>query len=384
MTSVPALPPGLEEEMQAHENDRSHIPAARSVLERAVIAQVQVVADGLLAHRLLSGQALDHRAWVAQFLSRSSPDIAAQWGTQETPQAQAGAAHDDVSAMLAFAAAFRARHPAAVDDYKRDFHLRVARGEIRRIVPPELHGLTIRIFGDRVPIWQEGRINAQLTMLGSDLRLFVAAADQLRALNVLKSLGHAPASPPGPVVFLLGRTRPCTSLFKAQLFEFDHEFAVSPYLHATSPGLADQCRIVLRHRFWHGILFNYPARDHIADALAQDILEGHENGHVIDRYGFVLPGHFNSWRAVMRSDLCRFAQRLVKYGEIHVAFHRTFGRFESMPALAKGLLPPGESRDGLKLIDLLSELVDDGVLERAADGKYICRRYEEGRAWSIE
>jgi hypothetical protein len=47
-------------------------------------------------------------------------------------------------------------------------------------------------------------------------------------------------------------------------------------------------------------------------------------------------------------------------------------------------LPPGESREGLKLIDLLNELVDDGVLERTADNKYICRRYEEGRAWSIE
>jgi len=384
MTGALPLPSGLEEEIQAHENDRSHIPAARSVLERAVIAQVQAIADGLLAHRLLSGQALDHRAWVAQFLSRSSPDIAEQWGTEEAPQEQAGAGRDEVSAMLAMAAAFRAKHPVAVEDYKRDFHVRVARGEIRRITPPELHDMTIRIFGDHVPIWQEGRINAQLAVLGSDLRLFVAAADQLRALSVLKGLGHTPASPPGPMVFLLGRTRPCTSLFKAQLFEFDHEFAVSPYLHATSPGLVDQCRVVLRHRFWHGILFNYPAGDHIADALAQGILDGHENGHVIDRYGFVIPGHFNSWRSVMRSDVCRFAQRPMKYGEIYVAFHRTFDRFESMPVLAMGLLPPDESRDGLKLIELLTELVDDGVLERAADGKYICRRYEEGRTWSIE
>jgi hypothetical protein len=219
-------------------------------------------------------------------------------------------------------------------------------------------------------------------MLGSDLRLFVAAADQLRALSVLSSLGVPPVDPPSPMVFLLGRTRACTSFFKAQLFEFDHELAVSPYLHATSPGLVDQCRIMMRHRFWHGLVFNYPAGDVIADGLVQGIL-GHEIGHVVDTYGCVIPGHFNSWRSVMRSDLCRFAQRPVKYGEIYLAFHRTFDYLDSMPALA-GLLPPDDSREGLKLIDLLNELVDDGVLERTADNKYICRRYEEGRAWSIE
>jgi hypothetical protein len=387
MTQALPLPAGLEEEMQAQENDRRHVPAARSVLERAVVAQLQAIADGLLAHRLLSGQTLDDRAWVAQFLSRSSPDIAGQWGTLETPQRQADGKPDDASAMREFATAFLARHPADIEDYKRDFHLRVARGDIRRITPAELRELPIRIFGDRVPIWREGRINAQFAMLGSDLRLFVAAADQLRALGVLRGLGHAPAegngSMPSPMVFLLGRTRASTSLFKAQLFEFDHEFAVSPYLHATSPGLVDQCRVVMRHRFWHGILFNYPP-GMLADGLAEGIIGGHEFGHVINTYGTVRPGHFSSWRSVMRSDLCRFAQRPVKYGEFYVAFHRTFDRFESAPELAMGLLPPDESREGLKLIDLLTELVDDGVLERSADGTYVCRRYEEGRAWSIQ
>jgi hypothetical protein len=381
MTAPCSLPPGLEDEIRAQEIDRFHIPAARSVLEQAVIAQLQAIADGLLAHRLLSGQTLDHLAWVAQFLSRSSPDIGDQWGTLEAGPV-AGKQDDPASAMQMLATAFRARHPDAVEDFKRDFHIRVVRGEIKRIAPPELPELTIRIFGDRVPFWQEGRINGQLAMLGSDLRLFVAAADQLRALSVLSSLGVPSADSPSPMVFLLGRTRPCTSLFKAQLFEFDHEFAVSPYLHATSPGLVDQCRIVMRHRFWHGIVFNYPAGN-IADALAEGIL-GQEIGHVVDTYGFLIPGHFSSWRSVMRNDLCRIAQRPVKYGEIYVAFHRTFDRFESMPALAMGLLPPGESQEALKLIDLLNELVDDGVLERTAENKCLCRRYEEGRAWSIE
>ena len=140
---------------------------------------------------------------------------------------------------------------------------------------------------------------------------------------------------------------------------------------------------MMRHRFWHGIVFNYPAGDVIARGLAEGIL-GHEIGHLIDTYGFVIPGHFNSWRSVMRGDLCRFAQRPVTYGEIYLAFHRTFDYFDSMTVLAMGLLPPGEDQEALKLIDLLNELVDDGVLERTAENKYICRRYEEGRAWSIE
>ena len=170
--------------------DRFHIPAARSVLERAVIAQMQSIAEGLLAHRLLGGQRLDHLAWVAQFLSRGSPDIVDQWGTLEaTQESVAGKPDDMAAAMRVLATAFRAKHPDAVEDFKRDFHIRLARGEIRRIAPPESRELTIRIFGDRVPFWQEGRINAQLAMLGSDLRLFVAAADQLRALSVLSGLG---------------------------------------------------------------------------------------------------------------------------------------------------------------------------------------------------
>jgi hypothetical protein len=384
MSGACSLPPGLEDEIGAQETDRFHIPTARTVLERAVIAQVQAIADGLLAHRLLSGQTLDHLAWVAQFLSRSSPDIADQWSTLEAAPAPNAAKQDDLAAaMQVLATAFRARHPEAIEDFKRDFHIRVARGEIRRIAPPELRELTIRIFGDRVPFWQEGRFKAQLAMLGSDLRLFVAAADQLRALSVLSSLGVPSVDPPSPLVFLLGRARPCTSFFKAQLLEFDHELAVSPYLHATSPGLVDQCRIMMRHRFWHGIVFNHPAGDVIAEGLVHGIL-AHEIGHVVDTYGFVIPGHFGSWRSVMRSDLCRFAQRPVKYGEIYLAFYRPFDYLDSMPVLAMGLLPPGESREGLKLIDLLNELVDDGVLERTADNKYICRRYEEGRAWSIE
>jgi hypothetical protein len=375
------LPAKLEEELQAHESDRHHIPAARAVLERAIIAQVQLIADGLIAHRLLCGHSLDRFAWVAQVLSRGSEDAAAAWGTLERASAQATGG-TLAGAMQGMATAFIAKHPPSVEEFERDFHLRVFRREVTRITPEQLRTLTIRIFGTRVPFWQEGRINAQLAMLGSDLRLFIAAADQLRAASILSSLGIEPREPVSPLIFLLGRTRPCTSLFKAQLFEFDHELAVSPYLHTTSPGLVDQCRIVLRHRFWHGIAQNYPVGP-LADGFCEEILS-HERGHIVTKYGFIFPGHFADWRSIMRADLCRFAQRPVKYGEINVTFSRTFDFFESTPVLSMGLLPPDEPRETLKLIDLLSELVEDGMMERMADGRYLCRRYEEGRAWSIE
>jgi hypothetical protein len=382
MTGQSSIPQPLEDEIDAHEADRHHIPAARVVLERAIVAQMRAIVDGMLAHRLLCGQKLDQRAWVAQFLSRSNPNVADDWGVRE-PAVGFAARSGLAFAMQALGGTFLANHPPAVEDFKRDFHNRVVKGDITRVAPSDLRRLRIRIFGARVPMWEEGQINSQLARLGSDLRLFVAAADELRAASLLSGLGVALDDPPNPIVFLLGRARACTSLFKAQLFEFDHELAVSPYLHSSSPGLVDQCRIVLRHRFEHGIVQNFPAGSIIGDALAEGTL-GHELGHVLDYFGFVLPGHFTSWRSVMRSDLCRFAQSPRKYGEIYVAFHRTFDKFESEPVMALGLLPPDEPKEDLKLIDLLRELVDDELLERTADDKYVCHLFDEGRAWSIE
>ena len=112
MTAACSLPPELGGRIRAQEMDRFHIPAARSVLERAVIAQMQSIAEGLLAHRLLGGQRLDHLAWVAQFLSRGSLDIVDQWGTLEaTQESVAGKPDDMAAAMRVLATAFRASIP---------------------------------------------------------------------------------------------------------------------------------------------------------------------------------------------------------------------------------------------------------------------------------
>ncbi len=378
----PPLPPQVEQEMAAQEVDRRHIPQARAILERALIGQFRAIADGLLANRVLTERAeeIPFRTWVAQYLTRHDPGEPAKWGMRPAPEGDSGPC-DMATAIRRMAAVLAANHPPAIQEYRQAFYRRVR--EVRRVRPGELAGVTVRIYGSRVPLWQEGRINSQLARLGSDLRLYVAGSDVLRTADLMTKLGTPPKYPPVPPVFLLGVGRPCTSVFKAQLFDFDHEYSVSPYIHPDSPGLVDQCRIVFRRRFFHGIVQNHAPGSIIAEGLISPIL-GHEESHILDKYGFVLEGHFPAWRPVMRNDICRFAREPKTSGEIYVAFSRTFDEFDMAPQRALGLLPPNESREKLKLSDILAEMVEDELLEVTQDKKYVCHLFDEGKAWPIE
>ena len=378
----PALSDSLEKEMVTQESDRRHIPHARETLERALITQFQAIADGLLADLILRRESVDTFFWAAQYLTRHSPNEADHWGFRETDP--------NMTAERKVAVGLAANHPQAIDEYKKSFYLRVARREIRRVHPNDLATLTVRIYGGRVQVWQEGRINTQLARLGSDLRLYVAQADMLRTADLLTKLGSPPKEPPKISVFLLGVVRPCTSYFKAQLLEFDHEYAVSPYIHSTSPGFTEQCRIVLRHRFWHGIVLNMSYAGHAwsHNALAMGFAKAilcHEIGHIHQNYGFAygytVPGHYSAWRPVIRSDICRFARVPRKPGEIYMAFHQTFDDLELSNQLSLWLLPWQEPNEDLKLMSIIQELLLDELLERTEDERLVCRLYDDGKEW---
>jgi hypothetical protein len=383
--SIP-LPEALEREMARQEANRKHIPAAREVLERAVIHQFQVITDGLIADRILSNQPINDRFWAAQYLTRHPKDTADKWRAAKKestrPTAQEPEAKREVSALQKIAEFMRAEHPPDIQTYEKSFHLKIARREVTRINPKDLFGASVRIYGGRVPVWQEGRINAQLSRLGSDLRLIVVSADVCRSADLLAKIGFPGAANPAPLAFVLGETSPCSSHFKAALFEFNHEWAVSPYLDTASPGFVDQCRICWRNRMFSGIVLNLELGSPIAMGQSQTLF-GHEVGHITQRYGFVLPGHFASWRAVMRDDICRFAQTPKRGGDIHIAFYKTFEQFELNPVLSQGLLPPGEPKTKLELINVLQELVDDRLLEVMRDGKVRCNLYDDGREWQV-
>ncbi len=309
--------------------------------------------------------------------SRAEAD---RWGTRVSEESEESGPCDDATALRRMVTALQANHPPAIEQNRLAFLQGVR--QVRRVRPTELATMAVRIYGGRVPVWQEGRINSQLAKLGSDLRLYVARADVLRTADLATKLGAPPKEPPALDVFLLGVARPCTSYFKAQLFEFDHEYAVSPYIHPESPGIVDQCRIVLRHRFFHGIVVNVPGSG-IAEGFALPILR-HEEAHVLLTYGFKLEGHFAAWRPVVRADICRFARQPRTYGDIAFAFYKTFEDFELAPQMAMGMLPPNEPRERLKLADILGELLADELLVRTNDDKFVSRFYEDGRAWSIE
>ncbi len=385
LSSWPSIPEALEAEMAAQESNRNHIGRARDVLERALIYQFQLIAEGLVAHRVLQGEELSPRSWAAQYLSCHPKGTADAWraipaiDTWEPPNEDP----PDTSEMSAFRKMvdfMRAKYPPDLQAYEKEFHRRIARRQIRRMNPKDLADVFVHIYGGRVPVWQEGRINAQLSRLGSNLRLFVVSADLFRSADLLAKLGDPSSQRPAFSGFLLGETSPCTSHFKAAFFEFNHEWAVSPYLDTASPGLVDQCRICWRNRMFSGIVWNLEMGSPITTGSSQSLI-GHEVGHIIQRYGFVVPGHFASWRAVIREDICRFVQTPKKLGEIAVAFYMTFEQFEMNPTLSLGLLPPGEPKDKVQLTDIVQELIQDRLIELTPDKKLVCHLYDDGREW---
>jgi hypothetical protein len=367
--------------------------SGREALEQSLISQYREIALGLLADRLAQGDDLSERGWWQQFCSqrRAPPPY-----VEDEDDAEFQAFQDEI---------FQA----------------VASRKIKPISPADLLTRSITIYGARIPCWQEGTINRHLAEIGSSLRLFMAGTDVARATKLLSMLGHSPADPVHPADFILGYVKPMTALAKANFFDFAEELAISPYLNPDSPGLHDQGRVVLRdflirrctefhdtqpvptleevkQQLGPGELLRLALIEEAArreggsiednsreetaeycralnitweDMMGNGML-GHELGHMMQRFPHGVPGPFSSWKAIMRDDICRFAQTPRTSQEMGAAFRRNFeglGEKKYYPFFL-GMFPPGDSPTEYPLEKIVAELVKDRLLTKLPDESY--------------
>jgi hypothetical protein len=145
------------------------------------------------------------------------------------------------------------------------------------------------------------------------------------------------------------------------------EYAVSPDLDPISPGFVEQCRIVLRS-----------STRNLPDFLLWNVLQL-EFPHITMNYPPGEPGEFSSWLAVIREDICRFAQKAQTSQEMWKFFTMAVGLMQDSPY--REMLPPGEQPRHFQ--DILDELRQDELLRLNGDGRYYCDRFEDGKEWTI-
>jgi hypothetical protein len=337
---------------------------SRNALEQSLIEQYRAIAAGLLADRIARGEDLSPRGWWHQYCCLRDPtDPYAE--DLEDPQ---------------------------FTEFQNEIVTAVVTRRAARIRAADLMQRTVTINGAEIPFWQEGTINRHLAELGSSLRLFVAGTDVARAQKLLETL-RRPVAGPSPAAFILGEVRPMTAIGKAVFFDFGREFALSPYINPDSPGLNDQGRVVMRQILLGHVLRSFASSPapHFEELrrltaewcqqqgmTAEDVmgngLLAHEIGHVEQFFPPGQPAGFSSWRAIVREDICRFAQTPRTYAEIHNAFRRTFeglgGNLAMSFAAFLTFFPPGESPVEQPLPRILADLVGEGLLKLTDDRRY--------------
>jgi hypothetical protein len=338
-----------------------HNVSGRPELERSLIDQFREIALGLLADRLVREADLSTICWWQQYSTlRCTPPPCME--DPDDPDFQAF--QDEI------------------------FHL-IAVRRLRPISQSELMTRTVKINGAAIPFWQEGTINRHLAEIGSSLRLFVAGRDVVWAAKLLEMLGEPVVEPLCPSHFIFGEIRPITAIGKANLFDFVREYAVSPYVNTTSPGLHDQGRVVLRDLLLgRAVEFLALPGNEATDAAGKlmdqrcralgitrlevmsDGILGHELGHVHLLFPPGQAAGFQSWHAIVRDDICRFAQMPRSAEEIRSAFRRTFEGLGGIYEYFLTGFPPNESPVHQPLAQTIVALVNDGLLRREADKRF--------------
>ena len=392
-TTLPSA--SLEGRLAAQEADPYHIPAARQALEEAVVAQFRELARGLFADMLLRGETPNEDAWWYQYASLHQPttrpaadDFAAGLekagslgfrGATAPPgelQFLFQTLRGSWSSLYAKQAMETDREIPEFQAFRKSFPTDVALRRVRVISPAEALETRIRIYGGTVDLWQEGRINRQLSDLGSNIRYTIEGARQHRMDKVRAVVGQPAAAPEGTPNFVLGECAPTSAVGRALFLEIEREFAVSPYL-GSAPGYAEGMKAVVRRSVPWRLIAIDPGGHELYHALtAEDQGSG-----------------LTSWHAVLRDDLCRFCQTPRTFEKIAYEFSRVFGfNMAVAVGVSQGPLsanriagdgyPPGESPAQVSLYGIVERLCEDGLLV-LKDGAYYCSLFEEGRRWHL-
>lgn len=394
MSTTGLLEDDLIRQIEAQEADPHHIPAARQVLEEALVAQFRAAARGLFADQLLRGEVPDDDTWWYQYASLHEPlapptpdDMAVVLeqlgarGFQEptTPWEHAQVLFQTVRESLTALSVKRARETdrdiPAFQAFRKSFPADVALRRVRRIEPAEAKEIRVRIYGGEVDLYQEGRINRQLSDLGSSFRYSIEGAREYRIRKIRALVGMDAAGAADAPKFVLGEAAPVSAVGRATFVEIEREFAVSPYLRGEL-GYSEGMKAVVRR----AVLWRLPI-----DPGGHEL--NHALGNLDQSSGLV------SWHAVLRDDICRYCQTPRKWENIAYQFSRGFGfNMQLAIAISQGPIsqraipgngyPPGESPEELPLHRIVENLREDGLLI-LRDGSYYCPLFEEGRRWHL-
>jgi hypothetical protein len=374
------LPDELEEGLRAQERDRTDIPAARVALERALVWQFRSISRGLLADRLLHSNDLDDLGWWHQFRSQkeSFPNLGEEpFSTDTLPEFTFMAESMVLDPERIRINLEKARKPFLDDQeatraFKDRFKSDVVWGKIPPIQVESLPDLPIRVYDGVIPMWREGGINRQLVSLGSFFRLWFGNSPEMRKRRLLVELGGTPSTTDRSGMFVFGIARIPSCIGPALLFDFEREYAISPYAGSGSPGMTDGARIVMRRR----IPFPQPVS-------ATRCVLGHELQHINQEGPAGSDARLLSrWTPVWKQDFCLFFQRPDSLGRLCFSFEFSGIIQSHYSPLWRVLFPDSEDPEEHPLESLLSELQKEGLLVYdSKEQTFYCPLFEKGRTW---
>jgi hypothetical protein len=368
------LPQELLGELIMHEAERTDIVGARAALESALMFQYQTIAERLLADLLLRGGAEQSIFWQHYLTKRPA-------------------------------------HPISRADFTNpDFVLfqdrfaqELATGRIQACTELDLNDQNVRVLGGTMKFWQDEEINAQLVRLGSCLRLIVVGSNRRRSLRLRGILRHLSKKAVADGRFILGTTAPVTAHPTLQLFEFERETAVSPFLPAEVDGFADYDRIAVRQvPVWTAYGPSEPSPTETTKFRAfwrihRQMKIVHESSHVaiaVAHDGFRLSRSLADWYNSIRADICRFAQVPRSQAEIEDVFGAGFGLGSASyqedkqrsfaPGSPMAAVFPKLSDHGFTFRKLLREMTADGLLVPDSGHLFVCPLYRKGQPWTPE
>ncbi len=393
------LPVELEDRLVHEESTRANAVAARHALENALYFQLRSVSNSLLADRVLRGSPVTSGVWWQYFLAeqevpaRFTPDI---------------------------------RLPAFTD-YRGQFELAIASGQITPLGHEDLLNLELRVLGGFCPFADEGRINWQLEQLGSSMRFLLFGAHKHRRQRILSFFGQEVDAQHRDARFILGTIGPVSVFGGTTLFLFDRELAVSPWLPANASAFVDGSRIGIRqyslraeveqvlerqlaHREKgntegsdrnsverpftevHGVLqgataeLDDPAQhsEEILHLLTMSVLL-HESADAFSKGARVSNSAHELviWRQLIRLDLLRYAREPRTLSEFETVFSEFFGETKGNVFRGMGpafIIPTPE--DGYTVRKEVNNLYSCGLL-RSDDGRYQTTIYGEGCEWTL-
>lgn len=345
-----------------------NIGECRLALEFALTAQLEQVAEGLLAWQLLNDVEVTQQHWK-----------------------QMHAAHRCASRLLRSGS-----EPPGLPTYAADFVQDVALRRRRPIAATDLPAISLRVLNGQVKLWNSSAINRQLSRLGSALRLFFVGASEasITSATATLRLSHTPLSVDPR--FVLGPVGPVSSVPYAPLFDFLEEWALYPLIEPTAVGFVHL--IVLRRSVLGGVTPNgdgatVDSEDGAASTAELRMTHAfiHESVHVFSYENRRRKPYFsNGWLRASRSDLCRFALTPRTEDEFRRAFWWNFRNpivFSERDAepnfrtfLGVDLRLAVEQHD---LEICLAELIEDGVLKRLDDGRLQTIVASGGVPWGV-